>query len=219
MTDKLRKHVENLFSKAPNSKKAVELKEELIQNLTDKYNDLLLEGKTPEAAYNIVIAGIGDVSSLIDDLKKEEHTQFIQNDEQAKKRSAAFVSVAIMLYIISVIPVIILSQFDYEIIGVVFMFLCIAAATGLLIYNGMTKPSYKRKDETIVEEFREWKNTNQDRIKARKTITSTMWSMIVVAYLIVSFLTMRWDVTWILFPIGIVLSNIIKAIFDLTSHS
>ena len=32
----------------------------------------------------------------------------------------------------------------------------IAAATGLLIYNGMTKPHYSRADDTIVEEFKEW---------------------------------------------------------------
>ena len=47
MQDNIRKHVEGLFAGTVPSKKSVELKEEMIQNLTEKYNDLLSEGKTP----------------------------------------------------------------------------------------------------------------------------------------------------------------------------
>ena len=65
MEDKLRRYVDGLFEEATPSRKTVELKEEMIQNLEDKYNDLLKDGKTPEAAFNIVIAGIGDVSALL----------------------------------------------------------------------------------------------------------------------------------------------------------
>ena len=61
----IRAYVDELFAETVPSKKSVELKEEMIQNLTEKYNDLIAEGKTPEAAYNIAIAGIGDVSYLL----------------------------------------------------------------------------------------------------------------------------------------------------------
>lgn len=36
-------------------KKAVEVKEEILQNIVDKYHDLVAEGKSEEAAYNIAL--------------------------------------------------------------------------------------------------------------------------------------------------------------------
>ena len=55
MEDKLRAFIDTLFEDAPAGKKAVELKEEMLQNLNDKYNDLLSEGKSEEAAYNLAV--------------------------------------------------------------------------------------------------------------------------------------------------------------------
>ena len=49
MEEKIRRHVDELFSGTAPSRRSVELKEEMIQNLTEKYNDLIAEGKTPEA--------------------------------------------------------------------------------------------------------------------------------------------------------------------------
>ena len=45
MNEKLRRYIDDLFANAPSTVRAVELKEELYQNLTDKYNDLIAEGK------------------------------------------------------------------------------------------------------------------------------------------------------------------------------
>ena len=65
MNEKLREHIEKLFKNAPQTRQAVEIKEEILQNTIDRYNDLKAEGKSDEAAYNIAIAGIGDVDHLI----------------------------------------------------------------------------------------------------------------------------------------------------------
>lgn len=62
MQDKLRAFIDTLFEDAPAGKKVVELKEEMLQNLNDKYSDLLSEGKSEEAAYNLAVASVGDVS-------------------------------------------------------------------------------------------------------------------------------------------------------------
>ena len=72
MRDRLRGYVESLFIDAPRTKKTVELKEEILQNLYDKYDDLLREGKTEEAAYNIAVAGVGDIIPLLEELERSE---------------------------------------------------------------------------------------------------------------------------------------------------
>lgn len=64
MDEKLRSHVEALFENAPPTMKTVEIKEEILQNTMDRYHDLLAEGKDEQAAFNIAIAGIGDVEEL-----------------------------------------------------------------------------------------------------------------------------------------------------------
>ena len=54
MNEKLREHIEELFKNAPQTRQAVEIKEEILQNTIDRYNDLKAEGKSDEAAYNIM---------------------------------------------------------------------------------------------------------------------------------------------------------------------
>ena len=47
MENRLREYMDDLFGEIPPTKQAVELKEEILQNLIDKYHDLLAEGKSP----------------------------------------------------------------------------------------------------------------------------------------------------------------------------
>ena len=49
MENKLRAYMDHLFQDVPNTKKAVEVKEEILQNIVDKYHDLVAEGKSEEA--------------------------------------------------------------------------------------------------------------------------------------------------------------------------
>ena len=113
----IRSYVDELFKDVPDSQRAYEMKVELIQNLLDKYNDLVASGKSEEDAYNITIYGIGDISELLDELRRQEtenrSAQFGETYYEAltyfKRRSAAFVAGGVMLCVFSVIPVIVLS--------------------------------------------------------------------------------------------------------------
>lgn len=212
MNEKLRSYIESLFTDAPNTTKAVELKEEIIQNLIDKYNDLVSEGKSEEAAYNIAVSGVGDVSELISQLNSDVLKKAGQIDDRQRTRSAILISVAVVMYILSIIPPII---FNDAVIGTVFMFVMIAVATGLIIFNSMTKKKEIKADDTIVEEFKEWKYENNARNQTYKAITSVLWSLTLVAYFLVSFLTSAWHLTWLIFPISGSVNAVIKAIFDL----
>lgn len=219
MEDKLRAYMDHLFREVPNSKNAIEVKEEILQNLIDKYHDLLAEGKSEEAAYNIAVASIGDVSELLESLKKEEADSGTGQNAymQWKQRSAGITAVAVMLYILCVIPPIITESLHIpDAIGACGMFLFIAVATGLLVYNSMTKPSRKKNDDTMMGEFKEWKSKNDDKRQAMKAVKSALWSLITVLYFIISFVTGAWHISWIIFLIGAACDSIIKAVFDLT---
>lgn len=229
MRDKLRAYVENLFRDAPNTKQIVEIKEEIIQNTEERYDDLIREGKTPEAAYNIAIAGIGDVSELIRNVcsstAADPGTTYAapgqpfytkEEIERDNKKSGILLSISVMLYILSVLPPIFFSNSHLEdTVGIGLMFLMIAVATGIIIYRSKTKLRYIKSDDTVVENFKEWNREKEERKTLRKSIESAMWCITLVIYFVISFSTGKWYITWVIFLVAGAVESIIRAIFDL----
>lgn len=218
MEQKLREYVENIFKNTPDTLKAVELKEEIIQNLIEKYHDLLSDGKTEQAAYNISIASIGDVNELLRGLNPQENSSddkksFDKGKENHSLRSAVMISVAVMLYILSVVPCILFP--DNEALAPSLMFIIIAIATGLIVFNANLKKRYKKSDDTIVENFKEWNQKEQSRKSLKRAINTIIWSLTLIAYFVISFTTGAWYISWVIFIMGITACGISNAIFEL----
>lgn len=214
MTGKIREHVEYLFQSAPRNARAVELKEELIANLCARYADLVQGGESDEAAYSTVIAGIGDVDELIRGLREQEvfNPEYIQNQRQ---RSAILIAGAVCLYIISFIFPIALGFLvggNAVVIGAILMFLCWGIATALLVYNAMSKPKYVKMEETIVEDFKEWKVDKTKRNTLYKTLQSIVWMITIPLYLCLGVFFNAWHPGWLIFILAPVASQIIKLV-------
>lgn len=219
MNEKLRAHVEELFKNAPQTKQAVEIKEEILQNTIERYNDLIAEGKSPEAAYNISIAGIGDVSHLIDSMMAPVASSGYTKEEIAanEKKRSVLLAVSVALYILSVIPPIICDELGApEVVGVSLFFITIAIATALIIYRGGIKLKYDKSDGTVVEDFKEWNRDTKERRSLMAAVNGAVWALTLIIYFAVSFLTGAWYISWLIFIIGGAVTNIVKAIFDLT---
>ena len=220
MENKLRAYMDHLFRDVKPTRKSVELKEEILQNLVDKYHDMIAEGRTPEAAYNIAVASIGDMDELLAGLHGAPSSESLPATKEAldkgRRKSAVLISVAVMMYIMSVLPPILLSDTVFENkLAPALMFIMIAVATALLIYNNLTKPRYQRTDDSIVEEFKEWQEQTDSSRRAMRALSSALWAVIVVIYIGVSFWTMAWHITWVIFLIGVAVEGILKAIFEL----
>lgn len=65
MNKKIRDYVEVLFSDIPRSQKANELKEELLSNMTERFDDYISQGKSENQAYSLVISNLGDVDEML----------------------------------------------------------------------------------------------------------------------------------------------------------
>ena len=77
------------------------------------------------------------------------------------------------------------------------------------------KLSYQKKEDTVVEEFKEWKFESDERKKTLKSINSSIGTIFLVLYFIISFSTGAWYITWLLFLISGAVQNVVKACFDL----
>jgi len=214
MNNRLREYIDNLFATAPSTMKAVEVKEEILQNLTDKYNDLIAEGKSEDVAFNIAVASIGDVSDLIRELQglPQQYTKMTEENEKQRQRSALLTAIAIGFYIMSPVPVIMIQNE----IGVVLLFVFIAVATGILVFNGITKSKGQPVPDTMVEEFKEWRERNNGKNQLQKSVLSAIWAVGVVIYFLVSFSTGAWYITWVIFLIIAAVEGIVKALFDMS---
>lgn len=215
MLNKIHDYIEESFEGVKETRKVKELKDELFENLKEKYIDQLQSGKSKQEAYNTVISGIGDLSELIESVKEPYFTTSEIIAE--RKKRALRVSIAVALFILSPISAGVLAEnFNVtSVLAAVPMFVLISVGTGLLIYNGMTKPNYYPSDETMVEEFKEWRTkSNNDKV-AYKSFMSAYWMIIVGVFLIISFCFDAWGFSWIIFILGAAGIHIISGIIQL----
>lgn len=219
MEKRIENYVNELFRDAPKTPQAEEVKAEIIGNTIEKFNEMKAEGKDDETAFNIAVAYIGNVSELINEYNKDENVVRLNEAVQKHKaRQALLLSIAIALYILCVIPPIIFSGFGAaDEIGICLMFVMVAVATGLIIYRGNTNKlySYSKTQNAAPIVYTDPLTREQKRRKMfRKSIMSAVWSLIVVIYLLASFLTGAWHITWIIFLIGGAVDSLMKAVFD-----
>lgn len=206
MEENLRNYVDSLFASVPVSESSFRVKAETLGRLNITYAELLKLGKTDEEAYSLAIASLGDIREILSAAYGEtrEAAEFSGEEYQkASSRNAVLKSVAVALYILSPVPCIIFQNT----LGVVLLFVFIAAATGLIIFSSMTKKKYKT--------YGYEKSGPDERNSVEKAVISALWAVVVVMYFIVSFLTSAWYITWVIFLIGAAADGIVKAIFDL----
>ena len=223
----IRAYVDELFKDAPDTQRAFEMKEELIQNLLDKYSDLVASGKSPEDAYNITIYGIGDISELLEEMRWEEEARGVGNAAGVgisyyeamyffRRRRAAAQAIAVALYILSVVPVVVLGVLagttgdDFlPAIGVAGMFTFIGAATALIIWGNITCPKRTDPPELVVRMYEQRQKRGDTRTAA---FQSSFWCIVVVVYFLISFKSGRWDMSWLVFIAAAGISGILRAV-------
>lgn len=132
MKNRIKEYIDLIFADAPSCARTREMKEEMYANVCDRYDDLIKEGKSESAAYNISISGIGDISELIQDIKNEIGQEkkdfdtksgfeeiktervFTQAEkeeiERYRVRRGIMNSVAIALYIVCWLPLVIIAS-------------------------------------------------------------------------------------------------------------
>lgn len=127
--------------------------------------------------------------------------EMFELNRKYKKRFAILLSVAICLYILSVIPFIV---FESTTLMIVTLFIMIAAATAMIVFGAVSKPKFGKNKENDLPQN-----------SLYKKICSIMSGIILVIYLLVSFLTGAWYITWVLWIVYAIACEIVKLIFSL----
>ena len=193
MREQLIQYVELLFAGAQDCE---DIKQEILQNTLDRYDDLIAEGKVPEAAYRLAITGIGDINEILGSKPQAAPSVLTMAelpDEDSQKRKWMR-AIAVALYILCPIPLIGLSEFGLEIIGLCLLLTFVAIATALMIIAS------KKTAEELEEEHREQEEEAR-RSPLSKSVSGLVWAIGLAAYFLISFATLAWHITWVIFPI------------------
>lgn len=207
MRDQLTQYVNLLFA---GNTDAEDIRMEILQNTLDRYDDLIAQGKTPEAAYRLAISGIGDIGELLDgqtepvySRENDRHAPVYAEDTTLEKLgldlSRTMRAIAIGLYILSPIPLIGLDMIGMDVLGLCMTLAIVAAATVLLVL-------FRRKAEEPASGHGK---------SMKKSINSLISTIGLVLYFIVSFATGAWYITWLIFPIIGAVNGLVNACLDL----
>ena len=201
MRQQLIQYVELLFAGVPGSE---EIKQEILQNTLDRYDDLVSQGKTEAAAYRLAISGIGDINEILG--QPTEHTAPTAQPRQPEpedREQRKLRAVAIAMYILCPIPLFILSEFDLATMGLCFTLALVATATYLLMLAKRGEPEEEAEAAGAPVSPR------------KQAVGRILGPVTLVVYLLVSFLTHAWAITWLIFPISGCIKGIINAVIDL----
>jgi transcriptional regulator with XRE-family HTH domain len=127
------------------------------------------------------------------------------NKEQNTKIFARNIAISVGLYILSIAAIIFIEEiFHQEALAVIAFFIICALATCLIIYTCIV---HKPKEEKTT--------TNNEPPQTLKLIKDIISTIGVIVYFLVSFLTMAWHITWIIFIIIGLCNTIATLIYNL----
>ena len=205
MRDQLIQYVRLLFAGTPDS---YDMQQEILQNTLDRYDDLITQGKAPEAAYRLAISGIGDINEIVGNVQTQPSSapapvREQQEDPQDISKRKLMQAISIALYICCVIPVLVLGDVGNGVLGVCLMFVIIAAATVLMVMSSASKENPEEKED------------DEPKTELGKAVKS-IWGIATLGiYLVISFWSGAWFITWLIFPIMGAVQGLVKAIIDL----
>lgn len=215
MREQLIQYVNLLFAGAPDSE---DIRAEILQNTLDRYDDLIAQGKSPEAAYRLAISGIGDINEILgaapqpSPASHQQAYEEIIHEEAEDARSKKMRAVAIAMYILCPVPLFILSEFGLATLGLCLTLGMVAAATYVMMLIKKNQPqSENTGNAATYQPSPEY--TAQRELK--KSVSNLIWAGGVALYFIVSFATNAWYITWIIFPLLGSIQGLVNAIIDL----
>lgn len=170
----IKNYLDNIFSSLPRSAEIIKIKEELLLNMEDKYNELKESGKTENEAIGIVISKFGNIDELVKELginttitetnnistiTMEEAEAYIED----KIKYGKLIAIGVVLCILApamlmfthtlILDGIFGTAVDIDVLeGLSVIPLCVlvAIAVGLFIYTGTKLDRYKYLEEDFI---------------------------------------------------------------------
>ncbi|MDR1735479.1 MAG: permease prefix domain 1-containing protein [Oscillospiraceae bacterium] len=217
MNEQILHYVDAIFQNAPEKRRVSELREELLSNMNDKYADLVAQGREPNDAFGEVTAGIGDIESLISEVSEGG----IADESGGRNRAILLYALGAGLVIVGVLMFFMLMGLGLDIPATVLSAVIVCLGVASFIYGSSIKQPvpYQKEDDSFVEEYKQKYSQPSRNTRLRGAATSLLWVILVICYFAISIGTDYWEHTWLIFLVGVVLQQVINAVFSDKKHS
>ena len=196
-----------------NLRKEKNISQEELANALDVSRQTISKWETGESTpdFNKICPLCDYFGITSDELLSGKQNIVEAKKEDKKAKFARNLAISVGLYIFSLVTIILCAAlFDQPIIGVSIFFTIIAIATGIIIYSSIV---YGKTEKEKAKEEKEPRNVMV------KGITEIIGIAGVITYLLVSFLTGAWHISWIIFIAIGLLNAIVRLIFGLKNDS
>ncbi|MBW9146481.1 hypothetical protein KTC92_10300 [Clostridium sp. CM027] len=162
----IKNYLDNMFKVLPRTNQTVKLKNDLLWNMEEKYNENKNDGKSENEAIGIVISEFGNIDELIDELGIEHMKDDVKlktitqedadNFMAEKKRSGLLLGIGVSLCIVATAILILIttlvdngilgkgiSKNFSDMFGIIPLFILLVPAIALFIYSGIKLEKYK----------------------------------------------------------------------------
>ncbi|MBW9150065.1 permease prefix domain 1-containing protein [Clostridium sp. CM028] len=162
----IKNYLDNMFKVLPRTNQTVKLKNDLLWNMEEKYNEHKNNGKSENEAIGIVISEFGNIDELIDELGIEHMKDDVilktitqedaDNFMAEKKRSGLLLGIGVSLCIVATAILILIttlvdngilgkgiSKNFSDMFGIIPLFILLVPAIALFIYSGIKLEKYK----------------------------------------------------------------------------
>ena len=216
MEQRIRTHLDQLFAHAPADSRVREIKQEIYMNTVDRYHDLLAEGKSDELAYEEVIGSIGDIRELLKTLGNgvtDQETIMPPAPHKVRGKSRRKVireHLDTILWMIMLTLYFIISFHTMAWFITWIMFL-ITSALQNVMHAIMDYVAVGKQDELYVP--------SKAEKRMHGNLHGALWLTVTATYFVISFLTMQWHITWVIFLLGVAAQSLLSVIMMNVSHN
>lgn len=231
----IEQHINYLFQNIPETEEIKRIKNDLLLNAMDRFDELLADGKTESEALGTIIIEMGELDELLESLGYDQHqdlndysTNTLQEANyliEAYDLESNKIAMGILMIMLGsgLIPT--LGTFQLAEIGVILLLVLVAAAVGLFIQSGLKLESLEKsledeedifyltdEDYQIVEDqFRHFKESERYRIPLGVMLCiASAVPLIFLAFLGQELLIERYGILLLLIMVGIGVYQFVK---------
>ncbi len=149
-----------------------------------------------------------------------ETAQFVKNEEARRQGSVIMARViGVVLCATSWLPSAVIGASGTHVLGTadggVFLFLMVGMGVFLLVYSGVTMKGLKKirrlnSDDTVAGTYSAGNAEPEYINPTAQIISKVFWPVVACLYVAVSFITFRWDITWVIWPVAAVVGTILN---------
>lgn len=160
----IRNYLENMFSVLPKNADTIKLKADMLDSMSEKYNELKADGKSENEAIGIVISEFGNIDEIVKEFgidinEQKKSSNVIVVDEKTAEKYIHYgrkiglnVGIGVLICILGVIPMVVFGMKEmYEAYAFLSMFLIAGIGVAVIIFSTLKykRPEYEKKELSL----------------------------------------------------------------------